>query len=105
MLSFFPRDVLDGIFNLIESVSEGFPTYSFSINESPPKSYSSLPIFAGSVSQFLHFGLKILYAGTCLIVCMARVDRKLSETDSIRSQISFKTSHGKKDSTSSAIAR
>ena len=29
MLSFFPRDVLDEILNLIESVSEGFPTYSF----------------------------------------------------------------------------
>ena len=28
MLSFFPRDVLDEIFNLIESVSEGFPAYS-----------------------------------------------------------------------------
>ena len=29
VLSFFPRDVLDGILDLIESVSEGFPTYSF----------------------------------------------------------------------------
>ena len=28
VLSFFPRDVLDKILNLIESVSEGFPTYS-----------------------------------------------------------------------------
>ena len=28
MLSFFPRGVLDGILNLIESVSEGFPSYS-----------------------------------------------------------------------------
>ena len=28
MLSFFPRDVLDEIWDLIESVSEGFPTYS-----------------------------------------------------------------------------
>ena len=28
MLSFVPRDVLDEILNLIESVSEGFPTYS-----------------------------------------------------------------------------
>ena len=28
MLSFFPRGVLDEIFNLIESVSEGFPSYS-----------------------------------------------------------------------------
>ena len=25
----FPRDVLDGIWDLIESVSEGFPTFSF----------------------------------------------------------------------------
>ena len=28
MLSFFPRVVLDEILNLIESVSEGFPSYS-----------------------------------------------------------------------------
>ena len=28
MLSFFPQDVLDEIWDLIESVSEGFPTYS-----------------------------------------------------------------------------
>ena len=28
MLSVFPRDVLDDILGLIESVSEGFPTYS-----------------------------------------------------------------------------
>ena len=28
MLSFFPRDVYDEILDLIESVSEGFPTYS-----------------------------------------------------------------------------
>ena len=31
MLSFFPRDVLDEIWNLIESVSEGFPSYSLDI--------------------------------------------------------------------------
>ena len=30
MLSFFPRGVLDEILNLIESVSEGFPSYSIS---------------------------------------------------------------------------
>ena len=29
MLSFFPRDVLNEILNLLESVSEGFPSYSF----------------------------------------------------------------------------
>ena len=30
VLSFFPRDVLDEILNLIESVSEDFPSYSCS---------------------------------------------------------------------------
>ena len=29
MLFFFPRGVLDEILNLIESVSEGFPSYFF----------------------------------------------------------------------------
>ena len=29
MLSFFPRDVLDRILDLIVSVSEGFPIYSY----------------------------------------------------------------------------
>ena len=31
VLSLFPLDVLDGIWDLIESVSEGFLTYSFII--------------------------------------------------------------------------
>ena len=29
VLSFFPRDVLDEIWDLIGSVSEGFPSYSY----------------------------------------------------------------------------
>ena len=29
VLSFFPLDVLDGIWDLIEAISEGFITYSF----------------------------------------------------------------------------
>ena len=33
VLSFFPRDVLDEILNLIESVSEDFPSYSFRVPE------------------------------------------------------------------------
>ena len=32
VLSFFPRDVLDEILNLNESVSEDFPSYSFILN-------------------------------------------------------------------------
>ena len=31
VLSFFPRGVLDEILNLIESVSEGFPSYFYRI--------------------------------------------------------------------------
>ena len=34
VLSFFPRDVLDEILNLIESVSEDFPSYSYNISAS-----------------------------------------------------------------------
>ena len=38
VLSFFPLDVLDGIWDLIESVSEGFLTYSSkSRKENPQK--------------------------------------------------------------------
>ena len=37
VLSFFPQDVLDEIWDLIESVSEGFLTYSLMI----PSSYCS----------------------------------------------------------------
>ena len=33
MLSFFPRNVLGEILNLIESVSEGFPTYSDTVTD------------------------------------------------------------------------
>ena len=37
VLSFFPRDVLDEILNLIGSVSEGFPSYScLEILNNPP---------------------------------------------------------------------
>ena len=41
MLSFFPRDVLDEIWDLIESVSEGFPTYSRDIKENDYYFYAS----------------------------------------------------------------
>ena len=37
MLSFFPRDVLGEIWDLIESVSEGFPTYFFVVKYSKIK--------------------------------------------------------------------
>ena len=37
MLSFFPRGVLDEILNLIESVSEDFPSYSEATGQIGPK--------------------------------------------------------------------
>ena len=45
MLSFFPRGVLDEILNLIESVPEGFPSYSFieSLQGSGDKNCSNSP--------------------------------------------------------------
>ena len=42
VLSFFPLDVLDEIWDLIESVSEGFLTYSFTHILTRPKFISSL---------------------------------------------------------------
>ena len=36
VLSFFPLDVLDEIWDLIESVSEGFLTYSFKLDKVYP---------------------------------------------------------------------
>ena len=39
VLSFFPRDVLDEILNLIESVSEDFPSYFCKENEKYEKYY------------------------------------------------------------------
>ena len=60
VLSFFPRDVLDEFLNLIESVSEDFPSYSFiqsekcllwSMTQNPP----SLHIFSIFVTDCLFF--------------------------------------------------
>ena len=43
VLSFFPRDVLDEILNLIESVSEDFPSYSYvMITIKRPKNLATL---------------------------------------------------------------
>ena len=39
VLSFFPQDVLDEILNLIGSVSEGFPSYSYMGKKEGPGAY------------------------------------------------------------------
>ena len=50
VLSFFPRDVLDEILNLIESVSEDFPSYSMIV---PTSSYIYLVSWAWTLVCFL----------------------------------------------------
>ena len=52
MLSFFPRGVLDEILNLIESVSEDFPSYSY---KEPKFKKKQFFIILLSFSFFLFF--------------------------------------------------
>ena len=47
MLSFFPRGVLDEILNLIEPVSEGFPSYYYNITVKRHARSVGLRNFAG----------------------------------------------------------
>ena len=56
VLSFFPRDVLDEILNLIESVSEDFPSYSFCIMTDVIRSLLLDPISAHTASHPLFVG-------------------------------------------------
>ena len=56
VLSFFPRDVLDEILNLIESVSEDFPSYFFIKNTDTQNLHILL-----SVGQLLRKALTYLY--------------------------------------------
>ena len=51
MLSFFPRDVLDEILNLMESVSEGFPSYFYFVILITAKVTASAVRFSKTSSQ------------------------------------------------------
>ena len=65
VLSFFPRDVLDEILNLIGSVSEGFPSYSYT--EITATSYDkrnlclSLPTPFSSKQQEFVFNFRLIF--------------------------------------------
>ena len=63
VLSFFPRDVLDEILNLIESVSEDFPSYSY-------------------LSQFLRVFLPTLFLSMTRIALLLLAMSKLCFTES-----------------------
>ena len=52
MLSFFPRDVFGEIWDLIESVSEGFPTYFWPVIVDPDQTRQNTTF--DTELQFLH---------------------------------------------------
>ena len=54
VLSFFPLDVLDGIWDLIESVSEGFITHSFRIIPKDQKIYKLHYDDVPGITELLH---------------------------------------------------
>ena len=70
VLSFFPRDVLDEILNLIESVSEDFPSYSFKtvsscqISKCNGKIQSRTPISIGHPINALLVRLGVIHCAS-----------------------------------------
>ena len=68
MLSFFLRGVLDEILNLIESVSEEFPSYSysFSVYYVILHAYKDVSFLAGDILCIVHYcindGIKRLWS-------------------------------------------
>ena len=69
MLSFFPRGVLDEILNLIESVSEDFPSYSCNLllTEENNRSHSVLAKCLNAImnNQSRHM-TKLLFCYSCV---------------------------------------
>ena len=64
VLSFFPRGVLDEILNLIESVSEGFPSYSCSLRL---LCVSFMNVYE-SLCVFLPFWLRVVVGFGCIMI-------------------------------------
>ena len=64
VLSFFPRDVLDEIWNLTESVSDGFPTYS---SDGFP-TYSSIDGNVNAILIFSNLNLNVHTLFTTLYI-------------------------------------
>ena len=77
MLSFFPRGVLDEILNLIESVSEGFPSYSY---EAVPENNQNVKV---EVSFIMTSGrvMQTLKAWSVCFSLMAPFSRHLKRVD------------------------
>ena len=62
VLSFFPRDVLDEILNLIESVSEGFPSYSCMDSRGDKTTCILLYIRSSKMGKVIHFCMSVAWS-------------------------------------------
>ena len=72
MLSFFPRDVLDEIWDLIESVSEGFLTYfcfPAILSQTAKFLFSLLAHSKKHVLQIHHFVFRLFAISFCAMFC------------------------------------
>ena len=63
MLSFFPRGVLDEILNLIESVSEEFPSYSWVLRKAGITMKSESDTVFAVLNLFRRLAYIFAYAG------------------------------------------
>ena len=60
MLLFFPRGVLDEILNVIESVSEGFPSYFFIMDILPESCLFGIMLYQDRLLTFHHWPKQII---------------------------------------------
>ena len=77
MCCFFPRDVLDEILNLIESVSKGFPTDSCCINSEKIINKIDFPHhFKKIIVRYkkIGFNIDVLQEMACLVVNPIKVN-------------------------------
>ena len=68
VLSFFPRDVLDEILNLIGSVSEGFPSYSYTVGQMLKNNIEGINIVTLLPLLLLFFFSKVKFLNILTIV-------------------------------------
>ena len=97
MLSFFPRDVLEEILNLIESVSEGFPSYS-SIgewNRCDTLKRTRYIIMCTALSDICISTIRTIFFQDCLNSAVGRDDGYCSACRSCRGR-EFKSRKGHK---------
>ena len=104
MLFFFPRDVLDEILDLIESVSEGFPTYSNTIKcfvpisaaaQSNSKNYITICNDNGFSPRYLLFFRAKMHRGFVKIMFETVICYQAQRTSFVMVDILHRTSFDK----------